>query len=443
MKRTAIYLRVSTNRQAQEGDSVSAQRDALRRYIDERDDLIFTGEYMDDGISGTKYSQRDELQHLLDDVRAGKIDLLIFTKLDRFFRSIRWYTATQAILDKHGVEWTAIWEPIYDTTTPQGRLIVNQMMSIAQFEAENTGQRIRQVWQYKIAQGEVITGSCPHGYSIKDKHLVPNQYAENVLLAFETYDRLGSLNGTMMEVAGMDDLPRTQHHFRDMLRNRIYIGEYRGNTSYCEPIIPRPLFDHVQILLSRNIKANQRETYLFSGLIRCAECGCTFGSLTRRRGEKAYHMYRCKKHYNDKPAQCGNTKVMFEASLERYLISNLSELIHKVVIEYEEAKPRDNSARIAAAERKIKKLKELYLNDLITLDEYKTDKTALNAQISELKSEAVKPSQESINALKSLNNKDFGGIYATFTTAERRQFWRGIVKEIRFDSDRSIEVIFL
>lgn len=108
MKRAAIYMRVSSDKQAQEGDSLAAQRAALMRYIDERPDLTFAGQYIDDGISGTKYSQRDELQRLLDDVRDGKIDLILFTKLDRWFRSVRHYTATQEILDRHGVGWTAI-----------------------------------------------------------------------------------------------------------------------------------------------------------------------------------------------------------------------------------------------------------------------------------------------------------------------------------------------
>ena len=68
MKRTAIYLRVSSDRQAREGDSIPAQRAALRTYINDHPDLTFVGEYLDDGISGTKYSQRDELQRLLEDV---------------------------------------------------------------------------------------------------------------------------------------------------------------------------------------------------------------------------------------------------------------------------------------------------------------------------------------------------------------------------------------
>lgn len=71
MKRTAIYIRVSTDAQAKEGDSVPAQREALQKYINERNDLVLAGEYVDDGISGTKFTERDELQRMLADVQAG------------------------------------------------------------------------------------------------------------------------------------------------------------------------------------------------------------------------------------------------------------------------------------------------------------------------------------------------------------------------------------
>ena len=80
MIKAALYLRVSSDIQAKEGDSIPAQRDALRKYAKEHG-MIIAGEYVDDGISGTKYSQRDELQRMLSDVEAGKIDIIIFTKL--------------------------------------------------------------------------------------------------------------------------------------------------------------------------------------------------------------------------------------------------------------------------------------------------------------------------------------------------------------------------
>ena len=179
MKRVGIYMRVSSDKQAQEGDSIPAQRDAIRRYIDNSQDMILAGEYLDDGISGTK-EDRDELQRMMSDVRAGKLDMILVTKLDRLYRSIRHYLNLQDTLDKCGVNWRAIWEPVYDTSTPQGRLIINQMMSIAQFEAENTGQRIRQVQAYKVSKGEVISGQTPVGYKIVNKHLVPDENAHIV-----------------------------------------------------------------------------------------------------------------------------------------------------------------------------------------------------------------------------------------------------------------------
>lgn len=447
MKRTAIYLRVSSDRQAREGDSIPAQRDALRKHIDDRDDLTFAGEYLDDGISGTK-ADRDELQRLLDDVEAGKIDLIIFTKLDRWFRSVRHYSATQEVLDRHGVEWTAIWEPIYDTTNPAGRLIINQMMSIAQFEAENTSSRIRQVQAYKVSQGEVISGSTPPGYSIVDKHLQPNEDAPNVREAFEAYDRTGSLNETMRRCAGLHGLPRSKPPFKRMLQNTLYIGQHPRNPNFCEPIIDADLFERVQVGLSRNIKKSQRHTYIFSGLIRCAECGAMYAAGTRKRTRGNYHeeiaLYRCPHRYNVKPEQCDNTKVIIEPALERELLGSLRKHMEDLILEYEikEAPAKDRSAQIAEYRRKIDKLKDLYVNDLISLEEYKADKERYLATIEELEQEAQKPPETDLGGLRELLATNFEEVYTHMEKPEKRRFWRAILKEIRFSKDRTIDLVF-
>lgn len=445
MKRTAIYLRVSSDKQAKEGDSIPAQRDALRKYIDDRDELTFAGEYIDDGISGTK-ADRDELQRLLDDVEAGKIDLIIFTKLDRWFRSVRHYSATQEKLDRHGVGWTAIWEPIYDTTNPAGRLIINQMMSIAQFEAENTSTRIRQVQAYKVSQGEVISGSTPPGYSIVNKKLVPNEDAPNVREAFETYDRTGSLADVTRQCSGLHGLPRTQGAIKKVLRNRIYIGEHPGNDHFCPPIVPRDLFDRVQVGLSRNVKKDQKYAYIFSGLIRCAECGRSFAAntRTRKRGNSVgvTPQYRCQLHYIRKPAQCPNAKVISETALEKYLIGHLREQIGELVLAYDikTAPVKDRSAQIKVLENKIRKLKELYVNDLITLEEYKTDKEEYQKQIEELSDES--PREADPEQLRKLLETNFEEVYWNMERPEKRRFWRAILKEIRFGKDRTIDLYF-
>lgn len=439
MKRAAIYARVSSERQAKEGDSIPAQVDALRKYVTDHG-FILAGEYIDDGISGTKYD-RDELQRLLEDLE--NIDVILFTKLDRWFRSVRHYTAVQERLDAAGVGWTAIWEPVYDTTTPAGRLIVNQMMSIAQFEAENTGQRIRQVFAYKSARGEVLSGNTPPGYSIQDKHLTPNSDAASVLTVFRTYARTGSLRRTCSECAGLPGIPGSEKQIRHMLQNRVYLGEMRGRPGCHPAIVPDDLFATVSKLLQMNVRASQKEVYIFSGLIRCGTCGAALSAQTARRKDKngkiyKYHCYRCQAHYSPPGRRsCSNGKILYELSLEKYLLAQIRPDIEKVVLDYEigAAAAADNSARIAAAERKIARLKDLYLNEVISMEEYRADREKLEADIAAMNNAPPVPD---FSALRAFLAVDVGEIYTGMEKAEKRRFWRGILRQITFCEDRSI-----
>ena len=439
-------MRVSTATQAQEGDSIPAQRDALTRYINQHDDMILAGEYLDDGVSGTK-SDRDELQRMLSDVKDGKIDLLICTKLDRLHRGLYNFLTMQRTLDKYGVNWLAIWEPIYDTSTPQGRLIINQMMSIAQFEAENTGQRIRQVQAYKVSQGEVISGSVPPGYSIVGKKLQPNQDAETVREMFEYYAMCGNLSKTMGQFDHTGVFPRTKAAYKNILKNEKYVGRLRDNTAFCPPIIPQALFNDVQRKLQINVKCSQKRVYLFSGLIRCAECGRVMASSFRHMkcGKVVdQSLYRCKGHYGSQVKRCGNSKMINEVLLEKYLLSNIKTEMQSWIIEQEIAqKPqKDNSARIAYLEKRISKLKELFINDLVTIEEYKQEKESAQAEIDSLT--ALQPQTDTdLSRLKDFIQLDIESLYKPLNAEERRTFWRSIFREIQFDRDRNFKFIFL
>lgn len=445
MKRTAIYLRVSTDKQAQEGDSIPAQRDALRKYIDSHDDMIFAGEYLDDGISGTK-SDRDELQRMLSDVKEGKIDQILVTKLDRLYRNIRHYLNMQEMLDRYHVNWTAIWEPIYDTTTPQGRLIINQMMAIGQFEAENTGQRIRQVQAYKVSRGEAISGSVPPGFMIKDKRIVKNQDAEIVKQMFEYFSYSGNISETMGEFQHYGIFPTSKSAFKRILINTKYIGKFRNNPNFCEAIIDEGLFNDVQRKLTINIKCDQKRTYIFTGLIICPLCGNKLSSLhrTTKSGKKVSQiMYRCKRHYGSKVKTCGFTKVVNEKKLESYLLNNIQTMLRDYVIKMEvgSSEVKDNSSRISYLSRKANNLKELYINDLISIDEYKHDKQDIEAELVSLKEVSKKPLDLSL--YERFAESDISTIYADLSRKEKRTFWRSIINEIHLDGNGNYEVIFL
>ena len=120
-------------------------------------------------------------------------------------------------------------------------------------------------------------------------------------------------------------------------------------------------------------------------------------------------------------------------------------MIEKTVVEYEAtAKPaRDKAARIAKLQGKVDKLKELFINDLISLEEYKADKERIAAQIDALQAEAAEEPTVNTEALKQLQNMNFRGIYEGMEPDEKRRFWRAIIKVIWFDEERNINVEFL
>ena len=129
--RVALYPRVSTEEQVLHGYSLDTQETELVKYANEKGYKI-VGIYRDEGFSARKpVLKRKVMQELLKDVEAGKIDMIIFTKLDRWFRSVGEYHKVQAVLDKNRVVWRTILED-YQTETADGRLKVNIMLSVAE-----------------------------------------------------------------------------------------------------------------------------------------------------------------------------------------------------------------------------------------------------------------------------------------------------------------------
>jgi len=175
----ALYIRVSTEEQALRGYSLEAQRETLESYVKEHG-MIIADFYQDEGKSARKsYRTRPEFMRLLHDVEAGEIDLILFIKLDRWFRNVGDYHEVQKILDKHKVLWRAVLED-YETVTSSGQFKVNIMLAVAQNEADRTSERIRVVMDSKIKHGTVPSGHIPFGYRIgENKHLevVPEQAA--------------------------------------------------------------------------------------------------------------------------------------------------------------------------------------------------------------------------------------------------------------------------
>ena len=160
--RVALYARVSTEEQVRRGISIEAQLAALEDWA-KREGHAVVDRYVDNGISARKPpSKRPELQRLLRDLPERKIELVAFCKLDRWTRNVKGYYQVQDVLDRHKVAWIAIHED-YETLTASGRMKVNIMLSVAENEADRTSERIKAVFDHKVALGQPITNALPLG----------------------------------------------------------------------------------------------------------------------------------------------------------------------------------------------------------------------------------------------------------------------------------------
>lgn len=392
--RVALYARVSTEEQATHGLSIDAQLAALRERFPNGQ------EYVDLGISARKpITKRPELQRLLRDVEQGKIDLIVFCKLDRWTRDIREFYKCQDILDAHGVAWKAIHED-YETQTAAGRLKVNIMLAVAQDEADRTSERIKAVFERKRQQGIVPTGKVPLGIQIVDGHYAPSPDADKVVDIFNTYINTRSAQETARRFG------LTMQGISYMLRNRTYLDA---------GVITESVFN-----LAQNIKQTRGQrrgrtdrVYLFSGIIVCPHCGNRLSSAFNN----GYNAYRCCRRHDGK--LCDGFYVN-EKKLEKYCLDKLM----PTVKEYNLAvrKQKKKAPDIAVLKQRRDKLTDLYMDNLISKEKYAEDFKAISDAITEAENTPRPVNTEEIKTVLSA--------YEGLSRAGKKAFWSRVLTKI-------------
>jgi site-specific DNA recombinase len=267
--RCAIYTRVSTEHGLdQEFNSLDAQYEAASAYIKSQAHAGWTlirSRYDDGGYSGGS-TDRPDLQKLLDDIRARKIDVIVVYKVDRLTRSLADFAKLVELFDAHGVSFVSVTQQ-FNTTTSMGRLTLNVLLSFAQFEREVTSERIRDKIAASKRKGLWVGGTLPLGYEMKDGKIaiVEEEEAELVRLIFRRYLELGSVNELLRDLKERNIRTRTKQLSTGATRggipfgrgalyyvlgNHFYIGEVKYKNEILPgeqpPIMDRALFESVR-----------------------------------------------------------------------------------------------------------------------------------------------------------------------------------------------------
>ena len=293
MVRCAVYTRKSVMQESDAGDftSLEAQRIACENYVKARSPdgwMVLPAHYDDPGFSGGNL-KRPALKRLLDDAESGKLDMIICYKIDRLSRRLVDFYEIFRRLDACNVRFASVTQE-FNTDSSMGRMVLNLLMTFAQFERELTSERVRDKMAATRKKGLWPGGSVPYGYKRVNRRLVPDPAtSENVKHIFELYRDMGSPKRVCKTLSqeGILRFPErgvkwNTANLSTCLRNVVYIGRVPlGQESFPgihQPLIEEPLWEAVQARL-KEVAAMPREERpqvsesLLHGLVRCGTCG--------------------------------------------------------------------------------------------------------------------------------------------------------------------------
>jgi DNA invertase Pin-like site-specific DNA recombinase len=466
VQRVACYVRVSTQEQKLRGLSPEAQRSTLREYS-EKHNLKIVEWYEDLGVSGRKpIKKRPELQRMIEDAEAGNFDRIIFIKLDRYFRSVAEYYECQKRLDAKNVKWTAT-EEKYDLLTASGRYWVTQKLAMAEYEADQTGERIDLVNEYKVKTGQPLTGSHNLGlaYTVeKDedglKRVVKDPNTKDLVMDY--INHFLTHNNKKQAYLYVNDKYNTSYAYgvldRVLTDTKIY-GHYRGNDKYCEPYVDKDTWDTIQQLLNNNIKVTpSKRVYLFTGLLICPVCGRkmagTYVDRQSRKGlkgqvylyHKVYYSYRC--NHSNLSSTCSYHKRPNESKLEKILLDDFDKYVTTYIdsVSVVDAQIKNDKCvkdKIAQIKGEMTRLNNMYQKNRISEEKYDKEYDELETRLKDLESQLEPFVERDLSKYEDLLKSDWKELYNALTKENKRTFWRKYIKQIILNDNGTIDrVIF-
>ena len=401
--RVAIYIRVSTLEQAQEGYSIGVQTEKLQAYCVARGwDVVSV--YTDPGFSGSNMN-RPALNRMLTDIKAGHVDMVLVYKLDRLSRSQRdTLIMIEDMFLKNNVDFVSMTEN-FDTSTPLGRAMIGILSVFAQLEREQIKERMAMGNVARASSGLWRGGSgAPIGYDYVDGRLVVNDYETmQVRLIFDLFLKGYTFHGIaeyLREHGYTNKYGSWKNNaiISKVLQNTTYIGmvryageEYKGQH---EPIIDNEIWDDVQIRMKevmRGLSDHQKSPFkaskLLSGIIWCGDCGARYfyHSVKKKNaaGEPVYYEYYVcytrAAHKSMRRADRCEGKTWRYDELNDLVTTeikklSLSESAISDIVEAKQGKCKDSEhaeaikARLSELEKQLNKIMDLYSLGNIPLD---------------------------------------------------------------------------
>ncbi|MFW9968595.1 MAG: recombinase family protein [Candidatus Odinarchaeota archaeon] len=481
--KVAIYARVSTDIQAEEGYSIPAQINLLRNYAKTYNYTIFKI-YQDAGISGKDIKGRPGLLSLLEDAEENKFDIVLIWKLSRLSRSLLDLLSVVDRLNGNQIGLVSYSEH-FDTSTPIGKMLLQLLGSIAEFERNTIIENVKMGLSERFKQG-LSKGSIPFGYiHVNKKAVINKEQAKVIKFIFDEYLKSGDGECVTYLANYLNSKgyrTRTGHkwtrqYVRELLKNKFYAGYVRTGVKthgkhngiqqilgQHEAIVNLEQWEDVQKKIELNrypCIRNPENNSILTGLVKCPYCHGNMYALNTKKKyinkqgeEKIYdiRIYRCTDRHGCKGFYLSAKKV------EPIVIEKLKKLKNKKYInalmkdakkETKKVKKISNIKMIETELKETIKLRDKYYTlfdtGKVEVEQFADKINKILKRIEEL--ENFKEIELKTNIeIKDKNDiyndmKIFWNVYEEATNSERKEILRGIIKEVNLNENKTVKNI--
>jgi site-specific DNA recombinase len=485
--RVAIYVRRSTDEEHQPF-SIEAQDSRLKSYVNSQPGWSLVARFEDDA-SGAKLD-RPGLRKALAAAAAGRYDILLVYRVDRFTRRIRDLVTLLDELDRGGVSFRSATEP-FDTSTPAGRMLVQMLGVFAEFEREMIIDRVINGMERKASKGKWTVGTEPFGYSRDAEHrlVAIDDEITIVKLIFHLYTRrrLGCraiathLNERSLlrrrahrkAVAQPGTQPWSHKTVTDVLTNRVYLGEVRFREIVAldahAAVIDPATFDLAQQILAERgempaKKAMASSDYHLTGKITCPACNQRYLGTNAYGRNRTYRYYTCFTRNRYNVEQCSAPRIHADA-LDAQVLNSLRDFYTNHLDEAEQAiaaaRDQQHQARdgyvqeLAEVQEQLAAKEEVVDRYLTGYEDNKIDRDTVARRIEKLSDQIrqLRHRRDELTYLTDIDGQDLsisylteirdriGEIITTGTTQERKTMCEALLAELRIDGDTATPVI--
>ena len=394
MKNAAIYCRVSTEDQVREGYSLGEQLEKLKDLCKFRNYKVY-GVYEDAGISAKDMDHRPEFKKMLEDVKNKKVNAIVSYKLDSLTRSVRDLETLISELEKYDCSLECAMDDI-NTSTANGRFFVRMLTVLSQLEIERVSERTKFGLVGAIKDGHIPVRKTL-GFMRDNKKLIINPNESDIVLRiFDLYLK-GNSYQRIANIFNKENVLNKKWYDTTILKilsNPLYKGDYisGGRTGtpvlyegVVEPIVSKKMWEECQVQTRKNTRNyTRRNDYIFFQKIMCSKCHRIMACKAPGESKKKYIYYKCdmcKTSINENKLttllvdeiasiiEYDITVKKFFAPLLKHKVENANELLTK---------------EINSLKEKLIRLKDAYLNNIISIEEYKTDKNNLENKIRQI-----------------------------------------------------------